>query len=161
MGLREMLAICPDFLHEEGMLEHVAKTLGATVMLTPKCHAEIAGEGVEYMWACAKNTYRNLPLKEKKGKEQFNKSVRHSCLSDKVVTVERVRKFARRARQYLLAYHAIDSGNVDKNTQEDCAKYGPVALEKLVSDFKTHRCALDFAYRFIRAVVVDPVGGVA
>jgi hypothetical protein len=41
-------------------------------MLTPKCHADIAGEGVEHMWACSKGAYRNLALKEKKGKENFD-----------------------------------------------------------------------------------------
>jgi hypothetical protein len=40
-------------------------------MLTPKCHAEIAGEGVEYMWTCSKGAYRNLTLKEKRGKENL------------------------------------------------------------------------------------------
>ena len=38
----------------------------------PKCHAKIAGKGVEYMWAFAKGTYQSLALKEKKGKWNFN-----------------------------------------------------------------------------------------
>jgi hypothetical protein len=119
--------MCPDFLNEEGMMEHIGKKLGVEVMLTPKCHAEIAGEGVEYMWACSKGAYRNLALKEKRGKENFNESVRY-CLSSKVVSVERIRKFAKRARQYLIAYHAVDTGQVSPDIQQDCAKYGPIAF---------------------------------
>jgi hypothetical protein len=117
-------------------------------MLTPKCHAEIAGEGVEYMWACSKGAYRNLALKEKKGEENFIAGVRH-CLSRQVISVERIRKFARRARQYLVAYHAIDSGQVSAEIQQDCSKYGPVGLEKLLGKFRNHRCAMDFDFKFV------------
>ncbi|KAI2503159.1 hypothetical protein MHU86_11262 [Fragilaria crotonensis] len=69
VSLRHIMAMCPDFLNEQGMMEHIGTKLGVEVMLTPKCHAELAGEGVEYMWACSKGAYCNLALKEKKGKE--------------------------------------------------------------------------------------------
>jgi hypothetical protein len=49
-----------------------------------------------------------LTLRQKKGKDNFKASVRH-CLSEEVITKVRIRKFARRARQYLMAYHAIDT----------------------------------------------------
>ena len=71
LSLRHLMAMCSDFLNEEGMMEHIGAKLGVEVMLTPKCHAKIAGEGVEYMWACSKGAYRNLALKDKKGKENF------------------------------------------------------------------------------------------
>jgi hypothetical protein len=148
LSLRHLMAMCSDFLNEESMMEHVGAKIGVEVMLTPKCHAEIAGEGVEYMWACSKGAYRNLTLKEKKGKENFMAGVRYS-LSEKVLSIERIRKFAKRARQYLLAYHAIDSGQVSAEIQQDCAKYGPVALEKLLREFKTHRCVMDFDFKFV------------
>ena len=148
LSLRHLMAMCPDFLNEEGMMEHVGAKIGMEVMLTPKCHAEIAGEGVEYMWACSKGAYRNLTLKEKKGKENFMGSVRY-CLSEKVISIKRIRKFAKRARQYLLAYHAINSGQVSAEIQQDCSKYGPVALEKLLREFKTHRCVMDFDFKFV------------
>jgi hypothetical protein len=136
-NLRSLMEMCDDFLKEEGMMECVGRKLGVEVMLTPKCHAEIAGEGVEYMWACSKGAYRNLALKEKKGKENLMMSVR-KCLSDEVLSVARIRRFARRARQYLVAYHAVDSGQVSAETQQDCSNYGPVALEKLLGQFKMH-----------------------
>jgi hypothetical protein len=37
------MAMCPDFLYEEGMMEHNGAKLVVKVMLTPKCHAELAG----------------------------------------------------------------------------------------------------------------------
>jgi hypothetical protein len=95
-----------------------------------------------------------LPLAQKKKKENFKASVKYA-LSDEVLTVTRIRKFARRARQYLLAYHALDNHQVDVETQEDCSKYGPVAVSKLIQSFKTHRCAMDFDHRFVMNVVHD------
>ena len=107
-------------------------------MLTPKCHAKIAGEGVEeYMWECSKGAYRNLTLREKRGKEYCIAGVRH-CLSAEAISVKRIRKFAKRARHYLLAYHALDSGQVSAKILQDYAKYGPVGMEKLLGNFNTH-----------------------
>ena len=130
-------------------MEHIGEKLGVKViLLTPKCHAEIARKGVEYMWALAKGTYRNLSLQDKKEKENFLASAR-KCLSEQVITTPRIRKFSRHARQYLCAYHAVDSAQVNPELQEQCSKLGPVALEKLVNSFKTHCCAMDFDYKFV------------
>ncbi len=30
-----------------------------------------------------------------------------------------------------------------------CLKYGPVAVDKLINNFKTDRCAFDFDYKLI------------
>ncbi|KAI2512942.1 hypothetical protein MHU86_1488 [Fragilaria crotonensis] len=147
-SLRQIMGMCHDFMNEEGMLQHIAKTLGVKVLLTPKCHAELAGEGVEYVWACSKGAYRNLSLQAKKGKDNFKASIRY-CLSEEVITKVRIRRFARRARQYLMAYHAIDACQVDDETQHDCKTHGPVALTKLIGQFKTHRCAFDFDFKYI------------
>ena len=86
---------------------------------------------------------------QKKGKDNFKASVRF-CLSEEVVMKVRVRKFARRARQYLMAYHAIDTQQLDEQTQRDCTTHGPVALtKKLIGQFKTHRCAFDIDFKFV------------
>lgn len=147
-SLTHLMGLCHDFLNEEGMLQHVAKRIGVEVLLTPKCHAELAGEGVEYVWGGAKGEYRRLSLAQKRGKDNFKSSMHH-CLSEEVIPIERVRKYARRARQYLMAYHAVDTGQLDQPTLHDCLKYGPVAIDKLISNFKTHRCVFDFDYNFI------------
>jgi hypothetical protein len=34
----------------------------------PKCHCELAGEGVEYSWTCAKNEFQRKPIRLKKAK---------------------------------------------------------------------------------------------
>ena len=131
------------------MLQHIAQKIGVKMLLTPKCHAELAGEGVEYVWACAKGAYRNMSLQDKKGKDNFKASVR-DCLSDEVITTVRIRKFARRARQYMMAYHAIDTRQLDAQTQHYCTTHGTVALTKVIGNFKTHRYEFDFDHKFIK-----------
>ena len=77
----------------------------------------------------------------------------YNCLvSEEVISIKQVRKHARRARQYLMAYHAVDTGQVDRQTQHDCLKFGPVAVDKLINNFKTHHCAFGFDYKFIMEV---------
>jgi hypothetical protein len=49
-NLTHLMGLCHDTLNEEGMLQHIAKCIGAEVLLTPRRYAELAGEGVEYVW---------------------------------------------------------------------------------------------------------------
>jgi hypothetical protein len=142
------MEMCHDFLNEEGMLQHIANCLGVKVIVTPKCHAELPGEGIEYLWGQAKGIYRSLSLNEKKGKDNFKASI-HYCLSNEVIKRDRVRKFGRQARQYLIPCHAIDASQLDEHMHHDCTTHGWVAVEKLINSFKTHRCALDFDYKFV------------
>ena len=111
---------------------------------TPKCHCELAGEGIEYAWGCAKNHYRRQPLKDKRGKDNFRRTVR-KCFSRNVITAERVRMFSQRARAYILAYHKIRQEQLtDSSTASDLDDItaSPVKVEKLLKKFKTHRCAM-------------------
>jgi hypothetical protein len=59
------MASCTDFEEEETLLQVMASKMGVLVDRSPKCHCEIAGEGIEYSWACTKNHYRQI-LQDKK-----------------------------------------------------------------------------------------------
>jgi hypothetical protein len=48
----------------------------------------------------------------------------------------------------MMAYHAIDTEQVDEQTHHDCLLCGPVAMTKLIGEFKTHCCAFNFDYKF-------------
>ena len=152
-----MLGNCTDFEEEESMLQSIGSALGATIDRTLKCHCELAGEGIEYSWGCSKNAYRLMPLSTKRKKETFRETVRR-CLTQDVLTKERVRKFSRRAHEYICAYHALHQGitsadQVETNS-EGAEVATPIKIEKLVKAFKTHRCALDFDKKFITANVI-------
>jgi hypothetical protein len=85
-SLRHLLAECKDFKEEETALQYLGTQLGVTVQLTPKFHAELAGEGVEYCWAHAKSYYRRVPVSRKRGRENFQatcQGINMSCECNK------------------------------------------------------------------------------
>ncbi len=121
-----------------------------------KHHCKFAGEGIEYSWGCSKNEYRGKPINLQWKKEYFRQTVR-DCLLRDVLTTERVQKFSARARAYMLAYLAlernIDTSTASMNTAET-SNSAVVKIEKMVKQFKTHRCALDFDGGFIKSTLL-------
>ena len=97
-SLVEILSNCTDFRQEESALEHLGRTRGVLVDKTPKFHAELAGEGIEYSWGFLKGIYRRIPLEEKKGKTKFLESV-DKCIDATQNNLAMIRAFAGRARQ--------------------------------------------------------------
>ena len=95
------------------------------------------------------------------------------CLCpESVLTKERIRKFASRARAYICTYYylsQVEGGNNrtdNRNNSHGDAPPGDVAccvpekqqllfkeIEKLMKHFRTHRCALDFDTRFVLAAL--------
>jgi len=45
--------------------------MGIEVYRTPKCHPELAGEGIEYTWAHCQNHFHNILLDRKRCRENF------------------------------------------------------------------------------------------
>ena len=56
-SLKCLMASCLDFAEEKTALQHVGSELGVSVIITPKFHAELAGEGIEYSWGVMKGVY--------------------------------------------------------------------------------------------------------
>ena len=160
LSLRHLMRCCQDFMEEETALEHLATQLGATVRLTPKFHAELAGEGIEYCWAVAKGYYRRMPLKRKMGRENFKQLVKESICPVNQLFKKRVCKLSARARAYICTYYHLAktteagaSGGSNTNnslvTEQQPLLYNEI--ERLMKDFKVHRCALDFDRGFVNA----------
>jgi hypothetical protein len=152
-SLRHLMSNLKDFEVQETMLQVKAAEMGILLDRTPKCHCELAGEGIEYAWGCAKNFYRRQPLKDKRGTETFRETVR-KCFTREVITTERVRMFSQRARAYILAYHMLRQEQLTGSSSSSLgsAAASPVKVEKLLKKFKTHRCAMDFDSAFCSAV---------
>jgi len=157
-SLKEMMNSLEDFCEEETLLQHHGRLLNVIVDRTPKCHPEIAGEGVEYSWAAAKINYRRLRITEKRTKQKFRDSVNKCTDRDNVLTIRRQRLFSKRARQYMLAYRAID---LKRDEERDAAEEGDEMkmshslLEKVLKAFKTHRCTADIDTKWIADVVAS------
>jgi hypothetical protein len=160
-SLKYLIRQCCDFEHEQTLLQHISSLLGVIVDRTPKCHCEMAGEGIEYSWGLGKNAYRRFPMADKKSKEKFRAGVQ-KCMSRDYITTKRVGMFSRRARRYMVAYYLLSTVgdsifddatskfiaqiNADKGS---CNKATPIKIEKLVKMQKNHRCAWDFDTGFI------------
>ena len=163
-NLQEIMLNCLDFEEEKTLLQKMVENMcdrpGQFLLdRTPKCHCEMAGEGIEYAWGCAKNYYRALPLEEnKRGKEKFRASVKKSISRD-ILTTARCRKFSRRARRYMGAYLAIKEDLQESaagGSEAEAVAIDPemlVKVEKMVRNFKVHRCAMDFDGGFCREVM--------
>ncbi len=158
-SLRNLLAKCTDFKEEETALQYLGTQLGVTVQLTPKFHAELAGDGVEYSWAHAKAYYRRVPVSRKRGRENF-KVVKECTSPVKVLTKDKIEKLASRARAYICTYHHLEqvqSGPAAAATGVDPTAVLPkqellyTEIERLMTAFKGHRCALDFDGGFVNS----------
>ena len=97
---------------------------------------------------------RATPLREKKGRANFNKLVKKCICPETVLTRERVSKFA--ATYYHLSHREEDDANAADESlvsfhisQKQQLLYKEI--EMLIKQFKTHRCALDFDQRFVKA----------
>ena len=106
-SLKDLLASCSDFKNELSLMQHLGNELGVRIASTPKYHAELAGEGIEYDWALSKNWFKRLPISVRRTRATFAEQVK-KALSSEIVTIERVRGSARRARSYMLACIYLD-----------------------------------------------------
>ena len=105
--------------------------------MSPKCHPEVAGHGVEYCWGVSKLRFR----RDNDGQSRtFFPRVRNALAS---VTLRMVFKFERRARSYRRHRRALSDPANDRFSM----------LEKTIKMFKSHRDAGDFDGRFIRDAV--------
>jgi hypothetical protein len=141
-GLKDMIAALPDFVDEKTLLQHHAESRSIdegqqiTLIRSPKCHPEVAGEGIEYDWAASKSWYRRLPLSKKNTKEKFRANVRASMAQ---VTKEYRWSFSKRAREYILAYDTLARWNEihgDDATEPETSAY---LLDKVVDKRRSHR----------------------
>ena len=92
---------CAALLNEEGILDYIATKIGIMVLSRGRDRVNV---GLFQM------CIPKFELEREEGEGKLQCSVCH-CISEQIITVQRIRKFPQHARQYLMAYyHAIDSG---------------------------------------------------
>ena len=154
-----LMAKQPDFLEQETLLQYYGKLLGVETDRSPKCHPEIAGEGIEFNWGCSKVYYRSQPIARKRCKDNFYELVDES-LGSMVLNIGLCRNNARRARLYMLAYKALEDvydtkveEKEEKKHLKTNARYNHTLIERCVSLFRkrrSHRSALDFDTKYLK-----------
>ena len=120
---------------------YILGLLHVLLILTPKCHPEIAGRGVEYAWGYSKLRFR------RDFNDAIAKNIKQSVLKlldRSVLITNRIRKFVRKAREYKLIYalifHLADSKDTSTGKDE---------IEHITKAFKAHRLAMNSDYAFI------------
>jgi len=132
--LKVALSECPDFAEEETALQQLVHDRGHLLIFSPKAHPELAGCGIEYSWGCSKIYYRS---KNDTVAANMKRNV-HQALA--TISLAKVQKFSRKARDYRHAYKLKGS-----------ASYA--GIEKLRKICKTHRCTLDQDRGFLLRVM--------
>ena len=139
------------FVNELTLLQFHTQKLGASIDRSPKCHPELAGEGIEYAWALAKLRYRRAPMSEKRNKSKFFSLVRVSTNPMDTLHIRRIRSCSKRARSYMKLYKSISEIEKDGITVLD-KKH--IILESTIKLYlrlkkvsKTHRSVVDMQLR--------------
>ena len=137
---------CDDFKNEKSQMEYVLEQhLNVMLRMTPKCHPEIAGQGIEYAWGYAKLRFRQKY--NDMTAANLKENVR-AVLSTEVLTKIRTNKFVRKARDYKLTYLFL----LEQTEKLKKSEHGNTheRIERIMKLFKQHRSALDADYSFIK-----------
>ena len=160
-GMIRKLSACPDFANEVSQIEELFRSHGHIVGMTPKCHPELAGCGIEYCWGKSKLNFRRHI-------NDFEpKNLHANCMAsfdEKYLDIGNVRKFARKTRNYIAVYNDIreiiekdagmsahDALELAKTKNEgDIASYRSV--EHHLKKRKCHRNIIDIDSAIINSV---------
>jgi hypothetical protein len=136
-----VLAACTDFRLEISALDSLLVANGHLILKGVKCHPEMAGCGVEYIFGSSKRYFR----KESDCQAStLNARVMASFQLD-VIPLARIWKFERRARLYMLMYRriALEGADADLRSYEE--------LEKRMASMKsTHRNILEIESSYLK-----------
>jgi len=159
----DLLAACDDFKNELCLLEWIGKKYGVKIVFSAKGYCDVAGFGIEYIWAVAKNVIHRTSLKSRENFEDFEKVFREA-MSSTILTLKAVRGCGRKCRNFQRAYilAAADSPNIELSegnrlSVEDIRKsVDPVSYAKLLQiqkGVKTHRNVADFCEKDIHCII--------
>jgi hypothetical protein len=129
--LVKRLMVTEDFQMQQNAVDELVLGRGHMTQLSPKCHAELAGNGIEYNLGCSKLNFRRNNTCEP---TTLNKRVVDSVL---IVPLSTTRKFAARARRY---HYVYTDGHPQSQEETD-------RLQRMK---KTHRAVLDTSTSFLR-----------
>ncbi len=112
------------------------------MLVSPKCHPELAGMGIEYSWGLMKRHFRKINDCLLKNLHSHVQTV----MSPTNLTVSNVLKFSRRTRDYCRAYLALATSETI-NTTDICFEL----IEKMMKQQKTHRSILDMEMSYLNS----------
>ena len=131
----DIISNLPDFKNEKSALQHTVEGRGHIPLLSPKFHPEVAGVGIEYSWGMSKLKFRR-EINDEVPKHLHENIVTSMC-RETILTLGRVRRFARRCRDYCRAY--FEHGAIESKQK----------IEQMRKVAKAHRNIIDMEPGFI------------
>jgi hypothetical protein len=117
-----------DFQNEITQLEQLVNDYGHLMDKTPKCHPEIAGEGIELIWGKSAWEFRHN-TNSGSVKELRKNAMR--ALRPQITTMQRLRRFERMVWRYKQAYWHFAGGTASEMEHRE--------IERLQKTMKQHR----------------------
>ena len=145
-SIKALMKLQTDFVQEITLLQFHVQKLGALVDRSPKCHPELAGEGIEYAWALAKLRYRRAAIEKKRSKDKFRNLVRECTNPFTTLNLARIRSCAKKARSYMKLYQVVKDVKIESNVtlNKHSILEGAMKLYlKLKRKGKSHRSVID------------------
>ncbi|CAN0216615.1 unnamed protein product, partial [Ascophyllum nodosum] len=104
-NIDKVLQTLPDFKTERTALQHVVESRGHILLLSPNCHPEVTGVGIEYTWGFSKQKFRRVHNDEVP--KNLHANIEATMCTKNYLTIGQVRRFARRTREYCRAYRNL------------------------------------------------------
>ena len=131
------------------MLQYSAKKIGEKMGMTvvversPKCHPELAGEGIEYTWGYSKLCLRRIPISKRRNKKKFMEELKLalSTHDGAMITKGIVDKMCARARDYIASYYFLNKKNDDETKRY--SRLSKVSIERMRRLYRAHRSMID------------------
>ena len=139
MNIDHVLGQLPDFKNECTALQHTVQKRGHILVLSPKFHPEVAGVGMEYSWGMSKLKFRR-ELNDEVPKN-LHQNILASMCRQEILTLSRIRRFARRTRDYCRAYLKLEKDAAGIESKD--------SIEKMRKTCKAHRNIIDMEPGFI------------
>ena len=148
-SLTKLLNNCDDFKSELTMLQYAAKRIGemrglsVVVERSPKCHPEIAGEGIEYTWGYSKLYLQRIPISKRRNKNKFMEELKLalSTRDGAMITKDVVAKMCARARDYIVSYYFLNKENDEEKQRH--SRLSKVSIERMRRIYRCHRSMID------------------
>jgi len=153
-AMATLLGRAPDFVDELTQVEEVLVPRGHVLIKSPKCHPEIAGLGIEYLWGKSKQIIRRETNDYTIGNLERNVL---ASMAPSRLTLDIVRRMARRTREYTRVYEAMSKLDGDDGVGTEQARHaeamatcddpslsnGYLRIEKMLKEHRSHRNILD------------------
>ena len=147
----------PDFQEEQSTLQKLWSEMGHGCVKGVKCHPEMAGKGIEYVWGKAKYEFRGFINTMSCAAEKLDEAIRRSLgtkpyvdrngkLRPAPVPLARVWRFCRKCRSYERAYAEYETPASLRRAAKAKNTSSYKVIEKLLAKRKTHRCTGDLQH---------------